>query len=147
MSYKYWYSIVWHIQSGTHCAAGYISKWFPLQNMSLYYTTTMLMFFVIHCNILNVPDIHRNIKASTLWWCRCQRKKVTMTTLCFIVMSFAPRVLYVCMQVYFPMMTSSNGKIFRVTGHLCGKFTGPRWISRTKASDAELWCFLWFTSE
>ena len=37
-------------------------------------------------------------------------------------------------------MTSSNGNIFRVTGHLCGKFTGPRWISRTKASDAELWC-------
>ena len=45
------------------------------------------------------------------------------------------------------MMTSSNGNIFRVTGHLCGKFTGPRWIPRTKASDAELWCFLWFTPE
>ena len=27
-----------------------------------------------------------------------------------------------------PMMTSSNGNIFRVTGHLCGEFTGPRWI-------------------
>ena len=40
------------------------------------------------------------------------------------------------------MMTSSNGNIFRITGHLCGKFTGPRWIARTKASDAELWCFL-----
>ena len=33
------------------------------------------------------------------------------------------------------MMTSSNGKIFRVTGHLCGEFTGPRWIPHTKASD------------
>ena len=31
-------------------------------------------------------------------------------------------------------MTSSNGNIFRVTGHLCGEFTGPRWIPRTKAS-------------
>ena len=40
-------------------------------------------------------------------------------------------------------MTSSNETIFRVTGHLCGKFTGHRWIPRTKASDAELWCFLW----
>ena len=40
------------------------------------------------------------------------------------------------------MMTSSNGNIFRVTGHLCGEFTDPRWISRTKASDAELWCSL-----
>ena len=26
------------------------------------------------------------------------------------------------------MMTSSNGNIFRATGHLCGEFTGPRWI-------------------
>ena len=25
-----------------------------------------------------------------------------------------------------------NGNIFRVTGHLCGEFTGPRWIPRTK---------------
>ena len=41
------------------------------------------------------------------------------------------------------MMTSSNGIIFRVTGHLCREFTGPC----TKASDTELWCFLWFASE
>ena len=33
------------------------------------------------------------------------------------------------------MMTSSNGN------------NGPRWIPRTKASDAELWCFLWSASE
>ena len=45
------------------------------------------------------------------------------------------------------MMTSSNGNIFRVTGHLCGEFTGPRWLPHTKASDAELWCFLWSASE
>ena len=42
------------------------------------------------------------------------------------------------------MMTSSNGNIFRVTGPLCGEFTGQRWIPLTKASDAELWCFLWY---
>ena len=40
-------------------------------------------------------------------------------------------------------MTSSNGNIFRVTGHLCGELTGDRWIPHAKASDAELWCFLW----
>ena len=45
------------------------------------------------------------------------------------------------------MMTSSNGNIFRVTGPLCGEFTGPRWIPHTKASDAELWCFLWTALE
>ena len=48
---------------------------------------------------------------------------------------------------YCYMMTSSNGNIFRVTGHLCGEFTGPRWIPHTKASDAELWCFLWCAPE
>ena len=30
----------------------------------------------------------------------------------------------------------------RVTGPLCGELTGHRWISLTKASDAELWCFV-----
>ena len=29
-------------------------------------------------------------------------------------------------------MTSSNGNIFRVTAHLCGEFTGHRWIPRNK---------------
>ena len=42
------------------------------------------------------------------------------------------------------MMTSSNGNFFRVTGPLCGEFTGHRWIPRTKASDAELWCFFFY---
>ena len=41
------------------------------------------------------------------------------------------------------MMTSSNGIIFRVTGHLCGVFTAPLWIPFTKASDAERWSAPW----
>ena len=41
-------------------------------------------------------------------------------------------------------MTSSNGKIFRVTGHLRGKFTDHRWIPHTKAGDAGLWCLFVF---
>ena len=45
------------------------------------------------------------------------------------------------------MMTSSNGNIFRATGHLCGEVTGLRWIPNKKASDAELWCFLWSASD
>ena len=36
------------------------------------------------------------------------------------------------------MITSSNGNIFLVTGHLYGH----RWIPHTKANDAELWCFI-----
>ena len=45
------------------------------------------------------------------------------------------------------MMTSSNGNIFRVTGPLWGENNGHRWIPLTKASDAELWCFLWSAPE
>ena len=47
----------------------------------------------------------------------------------------------------YTMMTSSNGNIFRVTGPLCGEFTGHRWIPLKKANDAALWCFLWSASE
>ena len=35
------------------------------------------------------------------------------------------------------MMTPSNGNIFHVTSHVCGEFTGHRWIAHTKASDVE----------
>ena len=45
------------------------------------------------------------------------------------------------------VMTFSNGNTSRVTGPLCGKLTGHRWIPHTKASDAELWCFLWSAPE
>ena len=45
------------------------------------------------------------------------------------------------------MMASSNRNIFRVTVPLCGEFISHRWIPRTKASDAELWCFLWSVPE
>ena len=38
-------------------------------------------------------------------------------------------------------------KHFRVIGSLCGKFGGDRWIPRKKASDVELWYFLWSAPE
>ena len=39
--------------------------------------------------------------------------------------------------------TSSNGSLFRITGPLCGEFTGPRWIPLKKSSGAELWWYNW----
>ena len=57
------------------------------------------------------------------------------------------RVYFVFRKSDLFMMTSSNGNIFRITGHLCGEFTGHRWIPLTKASDAGLWCFLWSAPE
>ena len=58
-------------------------------------------------------------------------------------------IIYICMIYECVLMWPDDHddvikwKPFRVTGPLCGEFTGPRWIPRTKASDAELWCFLW----
>ena len=46
-------------------------------------------------------------------------------------------------MLHLNIMTSSNGNIFLVTGPLCGEFTGHRWIPLAKASDVELWGFLW----
>ena len=57
------------------------------------------------------------------------------------------RACYPCPNSGAGMMTSSNGNIFRVTRLLRGEFTGDRWIPRTKASEAELWCFLWSAPE
>ena len=45
------------------------------------------------------------------------------------------------------LMTASNANIFRVTGPLCGEFTGQWWIPLTKARDKELWCLLWSAPE
>ena len=53
---------------------------------------------------------------------------------------------FVVINGIFNMMTSWNGNLFRVAGPLCWEFTGDRWIPHTKASDAELWCFLWYSS-
>ena len=36
------------------------------------------------------------------------------------------------------MVTSSNGNTSRVTSPLCGEFTDPRWVPRTKANDGAL---------
>ena len=38
-------------------------------------------------------------------------------------------------------------KISALLAPLCGEFTGNRWISHTRASDAELWYFLWSAPE
>ena len=38
-------------------------------------------------------------------------------------------------------------KLSYVTGPLWGESTGDRWIPLIKASDAELWCFLWSAPE
>ena len=41
------------------------------------------------------------------------------------------------------IMTSLNGNIFRVTGHLCGEFTGVRWRGDLKFSLICVWINGW----
>ena len=59
------------------------------------------------------------------WWCRKWRQRYR--------------------YVNFPLNMMTY--LFRVTGPLCGEFTGHQWIPLPKASDAELWCFIWFAPE
>ena len=47
----------------------------------------------------------------------------------------------------FGLVATHDGNIVRVIGPLCGEFTGHRWIPLTKASDAEILCFLWSVPE
>ena len=68
-----------------------------------------------------------------------------VSTLCLII--YLNGLMRLVFQYWFGiMMTSSNGNMFRVTGHLCGKFTGTRRLPCTKASGAEFCCFSWFAS-
>ena len=69
---------------------------------------------------------------------QCERSHSPMTkgSIQYKTQSYQYKAGYI-----YTMMTSSNGNIFRVTGRLCGEFTGHQWISRTKASNAELWFF------
>ena len=72
-------------------------------------------------------------------WQQTKHQSLEQRTLCeknpAVTDGFPPQIIN--------MMTSSNGNVFHVTGPLCGEFTGRRWIPHTKASDVELWCFLW----
>ena len=57
------------------------------------------------------------------------------------------RVRGVYCEFFQSMMTSSNGNIFLITGPLWGESTGDRWTPLTKASDVDLWYFLWSALE
>ena len=54
--------------------------------------------------------------------------------LCFVVSPDYQQPCHWLLRCTCPFIVmTSNGNIFRVTGHLCWEFTGPRW--------RELWCF------
>ena len=64
----------------------------------------------------------------------------------YIILPYLERIHWITSIILsYNMMTPSNGNIFHVTGYLCWEFIGPRWIPRTKASDAELWFFFYLS--
>ena len=93
----------------------------------------LLCFFVKNLNTLK--------KYSNCWWFEAPRRLCAITVMwpqdidgIWCDESFRARISQEGLQ---PMMASSNGNIFRVTCHLCGEFTGHRWLPLTKASDAD----------
>ena len=64
-----------------------------------------------------------------------------------IFLVLTPRAIGIGGSLWQGMMTSSNENIFRFTGPLCVEFTRHRWIILKKASDVELWYFLWSAPE
>ena len=92
-----------------------------------------------------LKDVYKGIHLFSIYFWPAAEKNGLKGSLCKL---FGIQYIPLSMQTFtLVMMTSSNGNIFRVTGPLCGEFTGPRWIPLTKASDAELWCFRWSATE
>ena len=124
------------------------ASWHHKQGVYLSFTLLSWRFHYFWQNELLIKKIKRyKIPLWFIWPVishkRCYLTKWSVSTLgLFYVLLVSDHGRYIGV-----MMTSSNGNIFRVTGHLCGEFTGLRWIPHTKASDAELWCFLWSAPE
>ena len=91
----------------------------------------------------NISGFYQKYLAQTGLYHSCWRSMMGSDAIGLIGLITAMAVMRKTNGEWIDMMTSSNGSFLRVTGHLCGEFTGHRWIRRTKASDAELWCFLW----
>ena len=125
-----WKDMICYRHRGAIC---YISN-FPME-MSIRYKTYIWLNAFIMCLI-------DDCSWSTLIW----KFNQWISSLWYLLVRLAVvitqcKIMPHCIQwknERLPMMTSSNGSIFCVTGPLCGEFTGHRWLPLTKASDAEL---------
>ena len=90
----------------------------------------------------------RTIWCVSLQWRHLRGKASSFTTYSIVCSNESFRAsneemsLHIITSSCIGVITSPTGNISRVTGHFCGEFTGDRWIPRTKASGAELWCSL-----
>ena len=131
----------------------------PIRHQAIIWTNTGLLaigplgtnFSEILIKIQNFSFTKMHLKISSAKWrpfCPGRDEwRVNWKSLLCVQLCYIQSANFMCYGRGCFMMTSSNGNTFRVTGHLCGEFTGQRWIPRTMASDAELWCFLWSTPQ
>ena len=138
------YHITWHDMTRHSCVGEFYELRLNYHGDFIDSKSSVIQVMVwrqtIHMPLSETMMTHwKRIQGMTPW------RPLPTTHLMTVIRRFhwrAPGLQWVADVATYNMMTSSNGNIFRVTGHLCGKFTGHRWISHTKASDAELWCFL-----
>ena len=151
--------IYYYCNTSTHCYFIYLSMWYILAEMrfkdfAAIINVIAIVVLCVDCACTCVLNVFYDCVLCQKWlnkqvhiysevWLQCCSLLSYNRADC-IITPIRKSQGYV--NAYSFMMTSSNGDIFRVTGHLCGEFTGPRWIPRTKVSDAELWCFLWSAS-
>ena len=99
---------------------------------ALYYTTSQGTLCVSSLTFKQIPiSVWKHCTSRPCPWVECTHTESKQNSPGYNLIG----------KLSFNMMTSANGNIFRVTGHLCGKFTGRRWIPRTKASDEEVLMF------
>ena len=109
---------------------------------------TCILWLIHLCSDRSFLFVFDTLRSSdTIWHQTSWSKLAGLMAWCWFAHCKPEKPWRIFQSSLFFMMTSSNGNIFRVTGHLCGAFTGPRWMPHTKASDAELWCLLWSTPE
>ena len=73
-------------------------------------------------------------------YCICRERSVAIMAFFMVIITLAYSSELMLEKILWPckteiMVTSSNGNICRITGHLWGEFTGNRWIPLTKACD------------
>ena len=116
-----------------------LTCYLPLARVGYYFPCCNLQFDKTNLNVI-VKYISFN--KYTLFWSDSIKNNTWQTPL--VMHTFIMGEFYKKPEHLLPQYDDViKWKHFRVTGPLCREFTGDRWIPRTKASDAELWCFLW----
>ena len=92
-------------------------------------------------SLQKIPNWSVNIKH-----CYGQSRHLRLRWALGNVLEYIPRIMHtVC--TLFSWWRHQMETFSAFTSHLFWEFTGLRWIPRTKASDPELWCFLWSVSK